>query len=46
MGNLYRKGLLGLEYKVYTMATKSKYEFKMEMCDQLIELGKVGASQK
>ena len=28
------------------MATKSKYEFKMEMCDQLIELGKVGASQK
>ena len=28
------------------MATKSKYEFKPEMCDQLIELGKVGASQK
>ena len=28
------------------MATKSKYEFKTEMCDQLIELGKVGASQK
>lgn len=28
------------------MATKSKYEFKIEMCDQLIELGKVGASQK
>ena len=28
------------------MATKSKYEFKPEMCDQLIELGKAGASQK
>ena len=28
------------------MATKSKYEFKPEMCDQLIELGKTGASQK
>ena len=28
------------------MATKSKYEFKPEMCNQLIELGKVGASQK
>lgn len=28
------------------MATKSKYEFKPEMCDQLIELGKQGASQK
>jgi len=28
------------------MVTKSKYEFKPEMCDQLIELGKVGASQK
>jgi hypothetical protein len=28
------------------MATKSKYVFKPEMCDQLIELGKVGASQK
>ena len=28
------------------MTTKSKYEFKPEMCDQLIELGKVGASQK
>ena len=28
------------------MATKSKYEFKPEVCDQLIELGKVGASQK
>lgn len=28
------------------MSTKSKYEFKPEMCDQLIELGKVGASQK
>jgi hypothetical protein len=28
------------------MATKPKYEFKLEMCDQLIELGKTGASQK
>jgi hypothetical protein len=28
------------------MSTKSKYEFKPEMCDQLIELGKTGASQK
>ena len=28
------------------MATKPKYEFKPEMCDQLIELGKTGASQK
>jgi hypothetical protein len=28
------------------MATKPKYVFKPEMCDQLIELGKVGASQK
>jgi hypothetical protein len=28
------------------MATRPKYEFKPEMCDQLIELGKTGASQK
>jgi hypothetical protein len=28
------------------MATKPKYAFKPEMCDQLIELGKTGASQK
>ena len=28
------------------MATKSKYTFKPEMCERLIELGKQGASQK
>lgn len=28
------------------MATKPKYVFKPEMCNQLIELGKTGASQK
>lgn len=28
------------------MAKKSKYTFKPEMCDELIEMGKTGASQK
>jgi len=28
------------------MAKKSKYVFKPEMCDELIEMGKTGASQK